>query len=119
MNLGRICEVQLPVPYACADAGCYRSNALRAPRRPTGKVIKMANDDRIVVPAQQIEGADWRKSTFSGQHACVEVAMLGGGEVAVRHSRQPSGPALVFTADEWSAFLQGAWHGEFGESPAR
>jgi Domain of unknown function (DUF397) len=73
----------------------------------------MANGDRIVVPAQQISDADWRKSTFSGQHACVEVAMLDG-RVAVRHSRQPSGPALVFTADEWSAFLQGAWHGEFG-----
>jgi hypothetical protein len=88
-------------------------------RRSVGrKVIKMAND-RIVVPAQQIEGADWRKSTFSGQHACVEVAMLHGGEVAVRHSRQPTGPALVFTPEEWSAFLQGAWHGEFGERPAQ
>ena len=81
------------------------------------KVIKMAND-RIVVPAQQIDGADWRKSSFSGQHNCVEVAKLDGGEVAVRHSRQPAGPALVFTADEWSAFLQGAWHGEFGQHPA-
>lgn len=84
-----------------------------------GKVIKMSNDNRIVMPAQQIEGADWRKSTFSGQHNCVEVAMLDGGQVAVRHSRQPAGPALVFTADEWSAFLQGAWHGEFGGHPAR
>jgi hypothetical protein len=44
--------------------------------------------------------------------------MLDGGEVAVRHSRQPAGPALVFTPDEWSAFLEGAWHGEFGERPA-
>jgi uncharacterized protein DUF397 len=76
----------------------------------------MAND-RIVVPAQQIDGA-WRKSSFSGQHNCVEVAMLDDGEVALRHSRQPAGPALVFTADEWSAFLKGAWHGEFGERPA-
>jgi hypothetical protein len=80
-------------------------------------VIKMAND-RIVVPAPEIGGAQWRKSSFSGQHNCVEVAALDGGEVAVRHSRRPAGPALVFTADEWSAFLQGAWHGEFGERPA-
>jgi Domain of unknown function (DUF397) len=78
----------------------------------------MAND-RIVVPAREIDGAQWRKSSFSGQHNCVEVAMLGGGEVAVRHSRQPGGPALVFTPDEWSAFLQGAWHGEFGQRSAR
>lgn len=89
---------------------------IRRSRDPR-KVIKMAND-RTVVPAQQIDGAHWRKSTFSGQHACVEVAMLDGGEVAVRHSRQPAGPALVFTPDEWSAFLAGAWHGEFGERPA-
>jgi hypothetical protein len=80
-------------------------------------VIKMAND-RIVVPAHEIDGAQWRKSSFSG-HNCVEVAMLDGGDVAVRHSRRPGGPALVFTPDEWSAFLQGAWHGEFGERGAR
>ena len=79
----------------------------------------MAIEDRTVVPAPQLEGADWRKSTFSGQHQCVEVAMLQGGQVAVRHSRLPTGPALVFTGDEWSAFLEGAWHGEFGERPVR
>jgi hypothetical protein len=118
MNLNYICELQTPAPYARADAKCYRLNAIRRLATP-GKVIKMSNDNRIVMPAQQIEGADWRKSTFSGQHNCVEVAMLDGGQVAVRHSRQPAGPALVFTADEWSAFLQGAWHGEFGEHPAR
>ena len=92
-----------------------RSTRLVDPR----KVSEMSNDDRTVVPAQQIEGAAWHKSTFSGQHACVEVAMLDGGQVAVRHSRQPAGPALVFTADEWSAFLEGAWHGEFGERSPR
>jgi Domain of unknown function (DUF397) len=115
MNSIRICQLQVLTPYARADAGCYRR--AHPPLRSTRKVIKMAND-RIVVPAQQLDGAHWRKSTFSGQHACVEVAMLDGGEVAVRHSRQPAGPALVFTPDEWSAFLQGAWHGEFGERPA-
>jgi uncharacterized protein DUF397 len=117
MNLNDICDLQTPAPYARADARCYRLNAISY--GDPGKVIKMSNDNRIVMPAQQIEGADWRKSTFSGQHNCVEVAMLDGGQVAVRHSRQPAGPALVFTADEWSAFLQGAWHGEFGGHPAR
>lgn len=78
----------------------------------------MTNDDRIVVPAPQLTAAEWRKSSFSGQHQCVEVAMLDGGQVAVRHSRRPDGPALVFTPGEWSAFLEGAWHGEFGARPA-
>lgn len=82
-------------------------------------MITVANEDRIVVPALQLEGAVWRKSSFSGQHQCVEVANLSGGEVAVRHSRQPTGPALVFTPDEWSAFLEGAAHGEFGNPAAR
>ena len=79
--------------------------------------MAMTDEDRTVVPAPQLAGAGWRKSSFSGQHQCVEVAMLESGQVAVRHSRRPAGPALVFTADEWSAFLQGAWHGEFGGRP--
>src|SRR5918998_4390281 len=114
MNSRGICQLQVPTPYARADADCYRRPHL--PHSRPRKVIRMSND-RIVVPAQQLDGARWRKSTFSGQHACVEVAMLDGGEVAVRHSRQPAGPALVFTPEEWSAFLAGAWHGEFGERP--
>lgn len=74
----------------------------------------MPNDDRRDWSAGRIEGAVWRKSSFSGQNACVEVANLDGGEIAVRNSRHPAGPALVFTPDEWSAFLSGALHGEFG-----
>ena len=35
---------------------------------------------------------------------CVELAALPGGEVAVRNSRDPRGPALVYTRDEVSAF---------------
>jgi hypothetical protein len=62
---------------------------------------------------ERLRAAAWRKSSFSGQNACVEVATLETGDVAVRHSRHPSGPALVFTAAEWSAFLTGAQHGEF------
>jgi hypothetical protein len=63
--------------------------------------------------AERLRAADWRKSSFSGQNACVEVAMLETGDVAVRHSRHPCGPALVFTGAEWSAFLTGARQGEF------
>jgi hypothetical protein len=32
----------------------------------------------------------------------------------VRNSRQPDGPALIFTPAEWGAFLGGACDGEFG-----
>jgi len=73
----------------------------------------MPNEDLSDWSAERLRAATWRKSSFSGQNACVEVATLETGDVAVRHSRHPSGPALVFTAAEWSAFLTGAQHGEF------
>jgi Domain of unknown function (DUF397) len=61
-------------------------------------------------------GARWVKSTYSGPTGgnCVEVAFLVNGQVAVRNSRHPAGPALVFSAPEWDAFLGGAKDGEFG-----
>lgn len=51
----------------------------------------------------------WRKSSYSGNNGdCVEVALNLPGVVAVRDSKDPVGPALVFTADEWRAFLSDA-----------
>jgi hypothetical protein len=62
----------------------------------------------------------WIKSSFSGPTGgnCVEVAFLAGGQVAVRNSRHAAGPALVFTAAEWDAFLCGVRGGEFDPSAA-
>ncbi len=62
-------------------------------------------------------GATWIKSSHSGPTGgnCVEVAFLASGDVAMRNSRQPDGPALVFTGAEWAAFLGGARDGEFGD----
>jgi hypothetical protein len=61
-------------------------------------------------------GATWIKSSYSGPTGgnCVEVGFLPGGEVAMRNSRYPAGPALVFTSTEWQAFLSGIRDGEFG-----
>jgi hypothetical protein len=63
-----------------------------------------------------VAGATWIKSRRSGPTGgnCVEVAFLADGEVALRNSRHPDGPALVFTQPEWDAFLGGAGDGEFG-----
>jgi hypothetical protein len=60
--------------------------------------------------------AVWFKSSFSnGQGGdCVEVATNLPGIVAVRHSKDPDGPKLVFTPGEWRAFVAGAAAGEFG-----
>lgn len=60
--------------------------------------------------------AKWRKSTASNPSgACVEVAPLPDGEVAVRNSRHPSGPALIYTRAEVAAFLAGVKNGEFDD----
>jgi len=62
-----------------------------------------------------LTSADWRKSSYSSNSGnCVEVARNLPGVVAVRDSKDPDGPALVFTADEWRAFVSGARAGEFG-----
>lgn len=58
----------------------------------------------------------WRKSTASNPSGnCVELAELAGGDIAVRNSRHPGGPMLVYTRAEISAFLHGARHGEFDD----
>jgi hypothetical protein len=58
--------------------------------------------------------ARWIKSRHSNAEGnCVEVAALTDGGVAMRNSRDPHGPALVYTPAEIAAFLAGAKEGEF------
>ncbi len=55
----------------------------------------------------------WRKSSRSGNNgACVEVRDQGDG-VAVRDSKNHTGPVLTFTPDEWRKFIEGTKAGEF------
>lgn len=64
--------------------------------------------------SSRLHRAAWRKSRHSNPSGnCVEAASLPAGEVAVRNSRFPDGPALVFTRAEWDAFLAGARDGDF------
>ncbi|MEU8955020.1 DUF397 domain-containing protein [Streptomyces sp. NPDC048518] len=52
-----------------------------------------------------------RKSEANG--TCIEAIGLSGGGVALRNSRDAHGPALVYTVEEFDAFLDGAKKGEF------
>ena len=51
--------------------------------------------------------AEWRKSSRSGDNggACVEVARNLPGVVAIRDSKNPHGPVLVVSKDEWARFI--------------
>ncbi|MEV4467202.1 DUF397 domain-containing protein [Micromonospora echinofusca] len=54
-----------------------------------------------------LTGARWRKSSRSSTNggACVEVADNLPGVVGVRDSKDPAGPALIFTPTAWRAFV--------------
>ncbi|WP_067600656.1 DUF397 domain-containing protein [Nocardiopsis listeri] len=65
------------------------------------------------VPADRL-WVDWTKSSWSNPDGnCVEVATLPDGDIAVRNSRDPEGPALVYTPEEIKAFVRGAKTGDF------
>jgi hypothetical protein len=64
--------------------------------------------------ATELGNVRWLKSRWSNATGeCVELAALPSGEIAVRNSRFPEGPALVYTPGEIAAFVAGAKDGEF------
>lgn len=62
------------------------------------------------------ETRHWRKSSASNPTGnCVELAELPDGGIAVRNSRHPAGPTLVYTRAEIAAFIRGVRAGEFDD----
>jgi hypothetical protein len=63
----------------------------------------------------ELSGAVWRTSIRSGgggSSDCVAVADNLPGVVAVRDSKNPDGPVLVFSRAEWAAFVGAVKDGE-------
>lgn len=68
-----------------------------------------------------LTGATSRKSSHSAEPggACVEIKVEPGSKegseyvITMRDSKDPDGPVLTFTPDEWRAFTLGVQDGEF------
>lgn len=67
-------------------------------------------------PASNDEGLLWFKSSRSaGNGACVEVAFVASGAVAMRDSKDPRGPVLRFPATSWQRFVADVRAGDFDQ----
>lgn len=62
-----------------------------------------------------LAAAVWRKSTRSNSIGeCVEVAGLADRGRAVRDSKNPTGPALMFPPAQWAVFTSAISRGRLG-----
>ncbi|MFD5555512.1 MULTISPECIES: DUF397 domain-containing protein [unclassified Streptomyces] len=61
-------------------------------------------------PELDLSNADWRSS--SRGRGDVQIAFVEGF-IAMRNSRRPESPSLIFTPAEWGAFVLNAREGEF------
>jgi hypothetical protein len=63
-----------------------------------------------------LTSVQWQKSSYSsGNGQCVEIGPVSRA-IAIRDSKDPEGPALLFTTEAWNAFLTSVTTGEFGKA---
>jgi hypothetical protein len=68
------------------------------------------------MPAGDLKDVQWRRvgsAADGGEGAGVELARLADGQIAVRNSADPRGPALIYTRAEIEALIGGAQDGDF------
>ena len=75
--------------------------------------MKAERIGKITLSEEERAGLAWLKAESSSHNGqCVEIASTAG-KVAIRDSKDPDGPILVYTPAEFRAFLDGARNGEF------
>ncbi|MEV0971621.1 DUF397 domain-containing protein [Microtetraspora glauca] len=68
------------------------------------------------MPSAELGDVPWRKSRHSNPNGnCVELAPLPDGSVAMRNSRHPEGPALIYSASDLLLFARAVKAGEFDD----
>ena len=76
----------------------------------------MASGIHSGMSAALLADAIWLRPSASGKLGnCVELASVDDHHIAVRNSRHPNGPVLIYTKAELAAFLTSAKVGEFDE----
>jgi Domain of unknown function (DUF397) len=115
-------QERLHVHLAEFDGRHSRAGPVEQPSVCTGGHWRPAGDPREAhmhhpyngIPAGQLGQVAWLKSSYSNPNGnCVEIAWLPDGQFAVRNSRHPEGPALIYTRDEIAALIDGARGGDF------
>jgi hypothetical protein len=64
------------------------------------------------MPAGELADVQWRRAGGRDDGG-VELARLADGQIAVRNSADPEGPALIYTRAEIEALIGGAQDGDF------
>jgi hypothetical protein len=74
----------------------------------------LAGDSTVYngMPAGDLKDVQWRHAGGAAG-ASVEMARLADGQIAVRNSADPDGPALIYTRAEIEALIGGAQDGDF------
>ncbi|MEU3680798.1 DUF397 domain-containing protein [Streptomyces sp. NA03103] len=72
----------------------------------------MSERPRNIPVSTDLPGVRWLRSSYStGANNCVETARPSSGPraglLAVRDSKNPAGPALLFSPGSWAAFTAG------------